>query len=181
MEQFSADVGAAGVTFLRDAAVNIGVAFGEALGAAITGGDIAGVFSALFQQLAGGVQALGEQLIQIGVYALIAKTALAELIANPFAAIAVGVAFVALGAALKNLGTNAFAVGTRYAPGGMALVGERGPEMINLPRGSQVIPAAQTSQMMGGIGGAIEVFGMLRGQDIFFSNKKYGQTYKRTT
>jgi hypothetical protein len=181
MEQFSADVGAAGVTFLRDAAVNIGVAFGEALGAAITGGDIAGVFSALFQQLAGGVQALGEQLIQIGVYALIAKTALAELIANPFAAIAVGVAFVALGAALKNLGTNAFAVGTRYAPGGMALVGERGPEMINLPRGSQVIPAAQTSQMMGGIGGAIEVFGMLRGQDIYFSNKKYGQTYKRTT
>jgi hypothetical protein len=63
----------------------------------------------------------------------------------------------------------------------MALVGERGPEMINLPRGSQVIPAAQTSQMMGGVGGSIEVFGMLRGQDIFFSNRKYGQTYKRTT
>jgi hypothetical protein len=63
----------------------------------------------------------------------------------------------------------------------MALVGERGPEMINLPRGSQVIPAAQTSQMMGGIGGAIEVFGMLRGQDIYFSNQKYSQTYKRTT
>ena len=35
--------------------------------------------------------------------------------------------------------------------------------------------------MMGGISGAIEVFGMLRGQDIYFSNKKYGQTYKRTT
>jgi hypothetical protein len=35
--------------------------------------------------------------------------------------------------------------------------------------------------MMGGVGGSIEVFGMLRGQDIYFSNKKYGQTYGRTT
>lgn len=33
-----------------------------------------------------------------------------------------------------------FADGTNYAPGGMALVGERGPELVNLPRGSQVIP-----------------------------------------
>ena len=33
-----------------------------------------------------------------------------------------------------------FANGTSYAPGGMALVGERGPELVNLPRGSQVIP-----------------------------------------
>lgn len=34
----------------------------------------------------------------------------------------------------------AFANGTNFAPGGMALVGERGPELVNLPRGSQVIP-----------------------------------------
>lgn len=33
-----------------------------------------------------------------------------------------------------------FADGTDYAPGGRALVGERGPEIVNLPRGSQVIP-----------------------------------------
>jgi uncharacterized membrane protein YuzA (DUF378 family) len=33
-----------------------------------------------------------------------------------------------------------FAKGTSFAPGGMALVGERGPELVNLPRGSQVIP-----------------------------------------
>jgi hypothetical protein len=37
-------------------------------------------------------------------------------------------------------GINGYATGTRFAPGGMALVGERGPELINLPRGSQVIP-----------------------------------------
>lgn len=33
-----------------------------------------------------------------------------------------------------------FANGTQYAPGGLALVGERGPELVNLPRGAEVIP-----------------------------------------
>jgi hypothetical protein len=33
-----------------------------------------------------------------------------------------------------------FANGTDSAPGGLALVGERGPEIVNLPRGAQVIP-----------------------------------------
>ncbi len=33
-----------------------------------------------------------------------------------------------------------FATGTDFAPGGPAIVGERGPELVNLPRGAQVIP-----------------------------------------
>lgn len=44
---------------------------------------------------------------------------------------------------------NKFAQGTDYAPGGMALVGEQGPEMVYLPRGSQVKTASETSRMMG--------------------------------
>lgn len=40
----------------------------------------------------------------------------------------------------KAIGIPGFANGTRFAPGGMAVVGERGPELVNLPRGSQVIP-----------------------------------------
>ena len=181
-EKYAAGINDAATGFLTDAASNIAIKFGEALGAALTGGNFGDVFAGVFELLAGGVQSLGEQLIKIGFLALIAQQAIAQLLANPFAAIGVGIALVALGSALKNLTSkSAFATGTRYAPGGMALVGERGPEMINLPRGSQVIPAAQTSQMMGGIGGQVEVFGMLRGQDIYFSNKKYGQTYGRTT
>src|SRR5690606_39066543 len=35
------------------------------------------------------------------------------------------------------LGIPGFANGTNYAPGGLAMVGERGPELVNLPRGSQ--------------------------------------------
>jgi hypothetical protein len=43
-----------------------------------------------------------------------------------------------------------FANGTSYAPGGMALVGERGPELVNLPRGSQVIPNHKLGRSGGG-------------------------------
>lgn len=38
-------------------------------------------------------------------------------------------------------GIPGFADGTNFAPGGLAVVGERGPELVNLPRGSQVIPS----------------------------------------
>lgn len=47
------------------------------------------------------------------------------------------------GGILKLLG---FANGTKYAPGGRALVGERGPEIVDLPRGSQVIPNGLINQ-----------------------------------
>jgi CRISPR/Cas system CSM-associated protein Csm2 small subunit len=38
-----------------------------------------------------------------------------------------------------------YANGTNYHPGGLAIVGERGPELLNLPRGSQVIPKMPSS------------------------------------
>lgn len=44
----------------------------------------------------------------------------------------------------------AFAGGTNNAPGGTALVGEKGPELVNLPAGSQVIPADRTAAMLNG-------------------------------
>jgi phage-related tail protein len=49
-----------------------------------------------------------------------------------------------------------FANGTFSAPGGLAMVGERGPELVNLPRGAQVSTAQQTKGMFGG-GGALDV------------------------
>jgi len=51
------------------------------------------------------------------------------------------------GSVFKNF--SKFATGTDYAPGGMAWVGERGPELVNLPRGSQVIPADKSARMGG--------------------------------
>jgi tape measure domain-containing protein len=43
-----------------------------------------------------------------------------------------------------------FAKGTNFAPGGVAVVGEKGPELVNLPRGAQVIP--KIPKAMGGAG-----------------------------
>lgn len=43
-----------------------------------------------------------------------------------------------------------YADGVDFAPGGMAIVGERGPELVNLPRGSSVIPNNKTMQALGG-------------------------------
>lgn len=48
-----------------------------------------------------------------------------------------------------------FASGTNFAPGGMAIVGERGPELVNLPRGSQVIP----NDKLGGAMGQTSIYG----------------------
>jgi hypothetical protein len=54
------------------------------------------------------------------------------------------------GDALKLIQVPGFAGGTMNAPGGMALVGERGPELVNLPRGSQVIPNHKLGRSGGG-------------------------------
>jgi hypothetical protein len=174
------------LTLAQDSAAQIGTLLGEGLYAAISGqtNGIAAAFQGLFSIFADAIISLGKYAIEYSTLIVGLKKALAA--GSGLTGIGIGIALIALGTIIKSAlaglgGRSSFAVGTRYAPGGMALVGERGPELINLPRGSQVIPAAQTSQMMGGIGGQIEVFGMLRGQDIFFSNKKYGQTYGRTT
>ena len=44
-----------------------------------------------------------------------------------------------------------FASGTNSAPGGLAIVGENGPELVNLPRGSQVFSNAESRGMGGGV------------------------------
>ena len=69
--------------------------------------------------------------------------------ANPILALALGAAGVAginaLFAAIPN-----FAAGTPNFGGGMALVGERGPEVVNLPGGSSITPHLLSKGSMGG-------------------------------
>ncbi len=45
-------------------------------------------------------------------------------------------------------GVRAYAEGTDYHPGGLALVGEEGPELVILPRGAKVLPADVTAHFM---------------------------------
>lgn len=63
-------------------------------------------------------------------------------------------------------GTPGFASGTPYAPGGMALVGERGPELVNLPRGSRVHDAQATAAMGVGVGAAAAIDYRRLGREI---------------
>ncbi len=46
--------------------------------------------------------------------------------------------------------TQHYAVGTNYAPGGKAWVGEHGPELLELPTGTRVISANESQRMSGG-------------------------------
>lgn len=50
-----------------------------------------------------------------------------------------------------------FATGTNFAPGGYAWVGENGPELINVPRGSQVKTAAQSRELAGRQGSTVTI------------------------
>ncbi len=69
-----------------------------------------------FQSLEDAAESFGKQLLSMALQAFV---------------------FAPLGKALKIPG---YASGTDFAPGGLAVVGEKGPELVNLPRGAQVIP-----------------------------------------
>lgn len=71
----------------------------------------------------------------------------------------------------KSFGFNigeipAYAKGTDYAKGGYALVGEQGPEVVELPRGSKVNNNEESEGLMSGISLKIENFYNNREQDI---------------
>jgi TP901 family phage tail tape measure protein len=56
------------------------------------------------------------------------------------------------------------AEGTDWFQGGMALVGERGPELVNLPQGSQVIPNSKIGSVGGKPGANVTVYNYIYSQ-----------------
>ncbi|HNB51100.1 MAG TPA: tape measure protein [Anaerolineales bacterium] len=110
--------------------------------------------------------------IQQGVAAAVAK-ALSS-IPFPFN-LAAGAAAGAIAATLfsKALGAlkvPGFAKGTNFSPEGMALVGERGPEIVNLRRGSQIVPNHKINSFMGGgySDGGGRLVAVVKGSDLLF-------------
>lgn len=49
------------------------------------------------------------------------------------------------------------AIGNNYTPAGAMLVGENGPEIVNMPRGAQVMTASDSRRMMAGQGNSLQV------------------------
>ncbi|WP_208850054.1 phage tail tape measure protein [Paenibacillus artemisiicola] len=71
----------------------------------------------------------------------------------------------------KSFGINipkisTFALGTSYFQGGLAQVNERGGEIINLPNGSQVIPADKSEKMIESSRGGVKVQITIQGNVI---------------
>lgn len=58
-----------------------------------------------------------------------------------------------------------FANGVRNFGGGLAIVGEQGPELVNLPKGADVFTNQESRQMVGGAGITIENMNIKNGAD----------------
>jgi hypothetical protein len=77
-----------------------------------------------------------------------AERALNNLARNRAAAIRVTVTTGVRVAGFTGQGGTTFQHGTDFAPGGVALVGEAGPELVEIPRGSRVHDASMTKAIL---------------------------------
>lgn len=146
---------------------------GSALGDIFSGNVGEGITAAAegFLGIVGGVlQEVGKQIIIVSNLVNFLKDALNKIFGPGGEAISAGVGFalIALGGVLKNIKIPAFAEGTRNFGGGVALVGERGPEVLRLPGGSDVIP----NHLLGTGGQPQELYSVIRGQDIYMTNNR---------
>lgn len=73
-------------------------------------------------------------------------------------------------AAIQSQQIPAFAKGTKNAPGGLALVGEEGPEIVEIPRGAKVNTAFETKMMLPKLKkGVIESASQQKGANIDYN------------
>lgn len=158
---------------------------GEGLGNLLSGKN--NPFSSFFQVIGDGLKAIGKQLIVVGKLGEVIQKALASIISNPTLAIVAGIAAIALGTAIANLGggikQNAEGgVFTQPTLLGRNLVAEKEPEAL--------IPLSRLNQFgLNGSGGrqVIEVVGRISGSDIVLiqnrqqvrNQRNYGNNYSR--
>lgn len=153
----------------RDTAANIFTSIGESLGSGEN------LFTGFLNALGNGLKALGAYMISMSAIIKGIKVAIKSL--NPALLLVGGVALVAIGTALSNAKIPGFAEGVTNFGGGLAMVGERGPELVRLPKGSDVIPNNQLGSI--GNGGAFIASCVLRGSDMLVLINRAQQTRGR--
>lgn len=82
---------------------------------------------------------------------------------------------------LSSVRVPGFARGTKYASGGLAMVGEYGPELMNVPRGSQILSNNRTNRALEGINSQANISGefTVRGTDLVLVLEKAQSKQKR--
>lgn len=138
----------------------IGTDIASALGAGLA--DLAQGGSGLAQIFQGLIGTLGDFLIEMGkgaVKAALLAIALKNIKNAPQLGLVAGLAAIVAGNLIKNFKIPGFAEGVTNFSGGLAVVGERGPELVRLPRGSDVIPNNSISGVNIGGGQSIQIFG----------------------
>jgi phage-related minor tail protein len=163
---------------IKDGLYDLTTGLGEATGNLLSGqGSMQDVFNTILMSLADFGKQFGEMLIGIGLAKIALETSLKTM--QPWAAIAAGTALIALSTAAKNFvakGIPGMATGG-IASGGLTLVGERGPELVNMPRGATVRNATATANMMGGSG---ELTTKISGRDLeIILNRTKAQSLRR--
>lgn len=135
--------------------------------AKVLASELTQVFTDLFMAIGQGWQSVIDVFVQ-GIKRLAAEIMSRVVVFGILSLISGGTSNLALGAKeliggglgdflFKGLGRgmSAYANGTNSAFGGLSLVGERGPELVNLPRGAQVFPNYMLGAAMGGMNGEV--------------------------
>jgi predicted nucleic acid-binding Zn-ribbon protein len=150
---------------------------GDALAASLTTGAnlFEGVFNGILNTFGEGLQQVGKQII-IGSKLLEGITKALQ--GGSFTkSLLGGIALVALGGVLKSLKIGQNAQGTDYWRGGLTMVGERGPELVNLPRGASVTPNHELGSIGGGMDIQIQPVVAMRGTDMVIYFNKANKLY----
>lgn len=151
--------------FFSGLANSIANGFGETITGVLSGtSSIGDFFKGIFSSLGAGLKQLGAYFIKTGIQIKLVKSFLLK---NPALAIAGGIALVALGSLIQSQTTPGFANGVKNFSGGLAVVGERGPELVNLPAGASVTPNHLLGTVSPG-GSAVQVTGRIvaSGKDL---------------
>lgn len=153
---------------IQKVALDLFSALGDGIAAALTGSNIGEVFTNFFKSALG---AIGDGLRELGIAGLATTKLILALKKTLGTSLGVGasIALIVLGAVIKAAASNIqapkFATGVSNFRGGTAIVGERGPELVRLPTGSNVIPNGQLNALGNQ---SIQVFGNIvaKGNDL---------------
>jgi len=153
---------------------------GEGIGNLITGdAGLGALFAGIGQIFGDALKQLGKYVIETSVLVASIKKALnAAFAGNPILGVLAGVALIALGTIIQNT-LPKFANGVTNFGGGVALVGERGPEIVRLPSGSDVIPNFRLNSLSASQPTAYIPNVTLRGSDLVIAFNRQTATNRR--